>query len=445
MRPGNRAPGPGRTGLDLALPRASAAEDTRMDHLVCGRTPGPARTVATGRLAAALLLALIPPAFAGAGTTGPGQDTPGANAEAPAPAADAGMFRDSEDGRFDMSNWLLEHRGFLPVPIIITDPALGYGGGVVLAFFHRPEGSPTTRTAADGSTQMIAPNMMGVLAMKTENGSTAYGGGGLLHFRDDTWRYKGGVAEADFNIDFYTSGRLLPETKVAVNLAGLGSMQQVSRRIGDRDMFVSAQWVYTDLDPRLQDASQRPLFDDIDFQQVNSGLGLSLEYDSRDNSFTASRGYLWLLQGNAYLPAIGSDVTFQTYRTHVYAYWPLGTQFVLGGRADLRHASGDVPFYRLPFIDLRGIASARYQDDSVGVLETELRWNITPRWAGVGFMGAGRAWGERAGFDDADTAVSKGLGVRYQIARQIGLYVGADYAWGPEDRTVIIQMGSAWR
>ncbi|MBO9718518.1 MAG: BamA/TamA family outer membrane protein [Pseudoxanthomonas sp.] len=355
------------------------------------------------------------------------------------------MFRDGEDGSVDMSNWLLDHHGFLPLPIVITDPALGYGGGIVFAFFQRPQGSATTRTASDGSTQMIAPNLFGAMAMKTENGSKAYGGGGILHFRDDTWRYKGGVAEADFNIDFYTGGRLQPETRVAVNLAGLGSSQQVSRRIGDRELFVSAQWIYTDLDPRLKDTGQRPLFDDIDFRQVNSGIGLSLEYDSRDNPFTPSRGYFLLAQGVAYLPAIGSDLTFQTYRAYGYGHWPLGAKLVLGARADLRHAAGDVPFYRLPFIDLRGIASARYQDDSAGVLESELRWNFTSRWAGIGFLGAGRAWGTRSSFDQAYTAVSKGVGVRYQIARRIGLYVGADYAWGPEDRTVIVQMGSAWR
>ncbi|UNK56831.1 BamA/TamA family outer membrane protein [Pseudoxanthomonas daejeonensis] len=392
--------------------------------------------LASGALAADLHAA----ARAGEGVPAEATQAPGAE-----PAVAASTFRDPDDGHFDMSKWLLDRHGFLPVPIIITDPALGYGGGMVFAFFHRPKGSASTRTASDGSTQMIAPNIIGALVMKTENGSKAYGGGGMLHFRDDTWRYKGGVADADFNIDFYTSGRLLPETQVAVNLTGLGSMQQVSRRIGDRELFLSAQWIYTDLDPRLQDPGQRPLFDDVDFEQVNSGLGLSLEYDSRDNPFTPSRGYLLMAQGNAYLPEIGSDLTFQTYRAHGYGYWPVGAHLVLGGRADFRHADGDVPFYRLPYIDLRGIASARYQDDTTGVLESELRWNVTPRWAGIGFLGAGRAWGARAGFDEATTAVSKGLGVRYLVARQLGLYMGADYAWGPEDRTMIVQFGGAWR
>lgn len=377
-----------------------------------------------------------------------GQDTSSAPAPADAAAEEGGtqhLFRDQEDGRFDMSNWLLDRHGFLPVPIIITDPAVGYGGGVALTFFHRPQGSPASRTGADGKPQMIAPNIVGAMGMKTENGSQAYGAGGMLHFREDSWRYKGGVAKADMNLDFYTSGRLLPQRKIAMNLDSLLSFQQVSRRLGDQDLFLSAQWIYMDVEPRPESLGDASYFDDVDFEQVSSGVGMSLEYDTRDNTFTPNRGYLLKGDANFYLPGIGSDVTFQSYRVHGFGYWPIGQHLILGGRADMRHVDGDVPFYRLPYIDLRGIPSARYQDDTTGVLETELRWNLTSRWAAIGFVGAGRAWGARASFDDASTAVSKGLGARYLIARTLGLYIGADYAWGPEDETVIIQVGSAWR
>ena len=36
-----------------------------------------------------------------------------------------GLFRDPEDRRVDVSEWLLERKGVLPVPIIITEPASG--------------------------------------------------------------------------------------------------------------------------------------------------------------------------------------------------------------------------------------------------------------------------------------------------------------------------------
>ena len=42
------------------------------------------------------------------------------------------QFKDPDDGRFDASSFLAENAfGFLPVPIIITDPAVDGGLGVV--------------------------------------------------------------------------------------------------------------------------------------------------------------------------------------------------------------------------------------------------------------------------------------------------------------------------
>jgi len=95
-----------------------------------------------------------------------------------------------------------------------------------------------------------------------------------------------------------------------------------------------------------------------------------------------------------YSPDIGSDNKYQTYRAYAFSYFPLAKEFVLGLRADARAARGDVPFYQLPFIELRGIPVARYQDENAAVVETELRWNVTPRWALIGFLGGGCAWGD---------------------------------------------------
>jgi len=46
------------------------------------------------------------------------------------------MFRDPQDGAFDASEFLLDKKGFLPVPIVITEPAVGFGGGAALLFFR---------------------------------------------------------------------------------------------------------------------------------------------------------------------------------------------------------------------------------------------------------------------------------------------------------------------
>ncbi|OEF88403.1 hypothetical protein [Vibrio splendidus] len=45
-------------------------------------------------------------------------------------ATHAVSFIDEIDGQLDMGEYLAENAyGFLPVPILITEPAVGYGGG----------------------------------------------------------------------------------------------------------------------------------------------------------------------------------------------------------------------------------------------------------------------------------------------------------------------------
>jgi hypothetical protein len=47
------------------------------------------------------------------------------------------QFKDPKDGALDTSNGLVDRKGLLPVPIVISDPAVGYGGGAALLFFHK--------------------------------------------------------------------------------------------------------------------------------------------------------------------------------------------------------------------------------------------------------------------------------------------------------------------
>ncbi|MDZ7653965.1 MAG: hypothetical protein U5L03_16110 [Burkholderiaceae bacterium] len=109
---------------------------------------------------------------------------------------------------------------------------------------------------------------------------------------------------------------------------------------------------------------------------------------------------------------------------------------MLGLRGDGKFTRGDVPFYALPFIMLRGVPAMRYQGERTLVAEAELRHNVTPRWAVVGFGAAGKAYGGRTSFAHARTIGAGGVGLRYLIARKLGLYAGLDVARGPEETAI---------
>jgi hypothetical protein len=354
-------------------------------------------------------------------------------------------FKDPKDGAFDASEWLLDRKGFLPMPILITEPAVGYGFGVGLLFFRE---SFRERAEKAGESKRLTPPDIYVAALAgTENGTRVLGAGGLVTFDDDRWRWRGAVGHPDVNLDFYGAGGKVDtgDFKIGYNVDGWISTQQLFRRLGDSDNFIVGRWIYLDLDATFEPGRAQPALAPGSRKVTSSGLGGSLEHDSRDNFFTPSSGWKGAVEAMFYSPDFGSDKKYEIYRTQAFGYAPLSEKFVLGGRLDARTSRGDVPFYQLPFIELRGIPVVRYQDKSAGAAETELRWNVTPRWALIGFLGIGRAWGSSSSFSDAGSVSTKGAGFRYQIARRLGLYVGVDVAKGPEDTAIYIQAGSAWR
>jgi len=77
--------------------------------------------------------------------------------------AASGIFTDKLDGNFDASRYLSENAyGFLPVPIIITDPAVDGGLGMMGLFFHESEEEQAARlkTMQDESNDKASHSLM---------------------------------------------------------------------------------------------------------------------------------------------------------------------------------------------------------------------------------------------------------------------------------------------
>jgi hypothetical protein len=93
------------------------------------------------------------------------------------------LFRDTLDNAFDISKWLLDLHGFLPVVAPITEPALGYGFAAAGVFFIPKEKS--------SSGQFKMPDIVGLGGGYTQNG-TWFGGAGYAGFwKDNSIRYRG--------------------------------------------------------------------------------------------------------------------------------------------------------------------------------------------------------------------------------------------------------------
>ena len=287
---------------------------------------------------------------------------------------------------------------------------------------------------------MTVPDIAGIAAFKTSNGSQGVGGGYFGTLQGDRFRYLGALARADLNLDFYG----LTDKPRRFSLAAPLLVVQGLARLPQSDWFVGARYLYLGATARFE--LQRPA--GITLPELQSRIGrlsLVVDHDSRDNIFTPSQGSFVEVDVGAARPGLGGSNAFDSVLARGFAYLPLGKASVVGFRGDGKFTRGDVPFYARPFVSLRGVPALRYQGQQAVVAESELRHALDGRWSVVGFAGAGKAYGGAVGFADAKTVLAGGAGVRYLVARKLGLHVGVDVARGPEDTAVYLQVGSAWK
>lgn len=373
---------------------------------------------------------------------------------APAPSGDAprSIFTDPMDGAFDAGAFILSKQGFLPVPILITEPAVGYGGGVGLMFLRYPEGqSPAgqaaaARAAGEAQPRVQLPNITGVVGGATENGTWFAGGMHLQNFKDGVGRSTTMLLRAHAELTYYGAAGEGPAISYGDD-AWL-FRQKFERKLGQGNWFIGAQYNYLASDS-VFDTGGLPVpgLTPNEFDSATAGLGLMLSYDSRDTPFTPDRGNHTGFTVSRYAGELGGDFNYTRIDATSATWWTLNPRLVLGWFIEGHFTPGDdrVPFYDQSMISLRGVPAARYQGRQTLSNELELRYALTRRWSLVGFGGAGQVTmdGVEKIFE-ADLVPAGGVGFRYLLARQLGLHAGCDFAWSEDDFAFYLTIGNAW-
>lgn len=357
---------------------------------------------------------------------------------------------DPEDGMLDMSAWLGSAKGFFPVPIIITEPAVGYGAGVTLLFLHdsiKNRAEQVKERNPDGTPKRLPPpSVSGVFGAATENGTWAAGGFHRGIWKDDTIRYTGVLAYLAPNFDYYgTPGGPLPIDKIPISLEGGLFLQQLNFRIKDSPFFAGLGYTYFNAEASLDTEQTLPPIFGEGQRTTSGGLISELEYDTRDNPFTPNHGYNGSARWTHFDTWLASDNQFELILLKNRYWYPLAENLVIGLRADGEFSGGDVPFYMLPYIQMRGIPAMRYQADYVVSAEAELRWDFQPRWSLVGFAGAGWVADDSlSSFSDSETYPAGGFGFRYLFSTVFQLRAGLDFAFSEGNQAFYITAGNGW-
>lgn len=336
------------------------------------------------------------------------------------------IFKDTLDNAFDVSYFLTKKRGVLPFIIPITEPAVGYGAvGGALHFIPKKESNerPDIIVAAGGG---------------TSNKTWLIGGGYIGFWKSDNIRYRGVIGYADVNLEYYG----IFNRPISFNLKSFILIQQANFRLGKSNFFLGGKYQFSKITiPLFENVD---IIDPIDFDLRNSGVSLITEFDNLNNFMSPTKGLKVHFSYDQNLEIIGSDRNWG--RINFFSYWyiPVNDKWIPAFRLESTMATGATPFYAEPFVSLRGVPALRYQGELTLLVETEQLYNITSRWGILGFTGLGTAFDTVENLESDELVWNVGGGVRYLIARALGLKVGADIARGPEDWAFYITIGTSW-
>ena len=278
-------------------------------------------------------------------------------------AQGTGLFTDPLDGAFDMSGYLSENAfGALPVPIIISEPAVDQGLGVAGLFFHESEEEAKRRKQmmqeSENAARFLLPPSVSVLAAGyTGNGSWFTGAGQFGFYNKGRQRYQGFVGYGDFTLDYYSIGDINLDKPFSLQTKGLGVVNSYKWRLGSLPIFAGPhqRYISTELSPgafldRLPDEVPpelvEPIEDLLTADTVLSGLGFDIELDTRDSVFTPMTGTNIQFRAVFNRDAIGSDIDYDNYRLEALQYLKINAQWRLGLRFALAFTAFAVIAFR---------------------------------------------------------------------------------------------------
>jgi hypothetical protein len=167
---------------------------------------------------------------------------------------------------------------------------------------------------------------------------------------------------------------------------------------------------------------------------VISGLGLSVNWDNRDNLFFPRRGSYLQFGADFFNSAFGSDFYYSVTRLDLRTYVPVFSTHVMAFQVSMRDMGGTPPFYELSTLGgasmMRGNYSGQYRDKAILAVQAEYRLPVWKRIGAVGFVGLGNVGPTIRDIDLGHLKYSLGGGLRYRLDSKEGTNLRLDFAWG---------------
>jgi len=181
---------------------------------------------------------------------------------------------------------------------------------------------------------------------------------------------------------------------------------------------------------------------------VNSGLGLLLNWDTRDNIFFPTGGSCHQFTTTFYGGGLAGDFAFNKYTVDLRHFHLFRARHVLAVQGYLNIITGDPPYNAMSLIGgenfMRGYYQGRYRDRHMMGLQVEYR---SPQWKRTGvifFAGLADVAERFTDFRFTEFKYSVGLGLRYMINPEEKVNLRLDFGFGRESFGVYMKILEAF-
>lgn len=178
-----------------------------------------------------------------------------------------------------------------------------------------------------------------------------------------------------------------------------------------------------------------------------SGVGLVIEYDSRDFIMNPKIGLNTKFGTYSFLESLGSSKDYHNLRLVFTKYLPINKRSLMLVHLFGVTAIGDVPFSGQNIVggdEMRGYTDGRYRANQAYNIQTEYRWNFYRKWGIVAFGGLGFATDDFQGNNFSSILPSVGTGIRFLAIKSRNINVGMDVAVGKDDWGLYFRIGEVF-
>lgn len=180
----------------------------------------------------------------------------------------------------------------------------------------------------------------------------------------------------------------------------------------------------------------------------NTGIGLLLNYDSRDNTFSPTSGSFYQATLMNYNRGLGGNHDFWLYTFDARKFFALRSEEVLALQGYLSFVSGDAPFQMLPRLGgsarMRGFYEGRFRDKQLLVMQIEYRRPVVWRFGMAMFLGLGSVSGNFNEIALKRLKVAYGVGIRFAITPEERVFARLDVGRAAGTYGFYIQVNEAF-